>query len=1256
MKYIDTSDLALWASKPSSKAELPLLISRLIRSTTKRLSTLSIPKGKGTYRGGWDGKVDSPSETEFVPEGLSLWEFGTAKGAASKAESDFTKRTNDPERYNIAQATYIFVTPHVWENAGEWVKQKLKQGKWKDIRVYDANKLVEWFELAPIQSYWLAKEIGRMPSAGVEIIEDYWNIWRAGRGYQLIPKVITTGREENVKTLHATLHGTESLITVQALSRDEAIAFIVGSIMQLDTEEQETTLAKCIIVNNEASFKLLVNNYEKLILIAKLEESNAFNHAVGKGHTVIVPLGADDNFEGIQHIKLPRLCRDGFIEALEESGLSRDKAQELSRESSRDITIFRRMEKFDHSKPAWAAAGKARDIIPALLLGKWDEKLENEKELLSILAGEAYETYIAKLTAWKNTPDAPVYNIDTQWRISSALDIWSHIGKYVTSADLEKLRAALLKAVQYIKPMLELEIDQRYMAAVYGKESEYSKTVRSGLLQSAILIAVFGDDFGMNIPHGSQTFVDGLIGDLLHNADDKLWRSLDDVMPLLAESSPSSFLTCIERALQGEKPVLAAIFEQIGDTIFSINYHTGVLWALESLAWLPDYLARVTLILGKLEAITPQTKIHNSPINSLLSIYVPWHPQTHAVIEQRIEAINTLAIKFPDVAWKLSYKLLPTMSWSSLSTQKCRWRKFGYPDQQNVTYTELYKAHSAAIDMCLSIAGMDVVRVSELLEKSVTFSGADRNKVLEYIIQRADNLHDPDHTIYNVLRRLVGHHRTHRTAKWALTEAELQRYVELYYAFSPAPAVEAQKWLFQTQSPVLMDGEYLIGHAKWYDEVLQRRIKALMAMQEEVGLNGIIDLFPSVIPLVIGNTLGHIVKSEDELYEVFTSLLSEDKAKLEALHAVIHCVYFKQGLHWITKLYEKVKVDNSEVITLANIVIALPSIKDVVDWVGKLDEEVQKLYWTNCNALFNQLDAAYKPFALQKLVDVNRFGAALQQLGWYFQDIPTELAYTVLEAAATIKSIDNAQTDTYHITRIFEQLDERGDLDERRMATLEMYYLGHLTSYGSSRPPRTLHKELGACPKTFVELLTWMYLADTDEQNERERQNRIDNPSLGEAAYHLLESWETIPGTDPLGNIDYEYLEDWIFEVRGLANAAGRRAVADMEIAKILACYPDKGDGNWPPEEICKILDEINTDSIRNNFAAAIINSRGAYSKGMFDGGESERALAEGYRRIAHQHAIKYPVTASIFEGVARHYDVCARREDADAKARDMEY
>ena len=79
MKWIDINDLNYWAGNPDSKFTFPELISRLIRATTTKLSELNIPKGKAVYRGGWDGIVISPSSTEFVPEGVSLWEFGTEK-------------------------------------------------------------------------------------------------------------------------------------------------------------------------------------------------------------------------------------------------------------------------------------------------------------------------------------------------------------------------------------------------------------------------------------------------------------------------------------------------------------------------------------------------------------------------------------------------------------------------------------------------------------------------------------------------------------------------------------------------------------------------------------------------------------------------------------------------------------------------------------------------------------------------------------------------------------------------------------------------------------------------------------------------------------------------------------------------------------------------------------------------------------------------------------------------------------------------
>ena len=58
---------------------------------------------------------------------------------------------------------------------------------------------------------------------------------------------------------------------------------------------------------------------------------------------------------------------------------------------------------------------------------------------------------------------------------------------------------------------------------------------------------------------------------------------------------------------------------------------TGLLWALETLAWHSDHLARVTVILGELAEIDPGGNWTNRPANSLAteSFFHGFHKLVH---------------------------------------------------------------------------------------------------------------------------------------------------------------------------------------------------------------------------------------------------------------------------------------------------------------------------------------------------------------------------------------------------------------------------------------------------------------------------------------------------------------------------------------------------------------------------------------------------------------------------------------------------
>ena len=70
--------------------------------------------------------------------------------------------------------------------------------------------------------------------------------------------------------------------------------------------------------------------------------------------------------------------------------------------------------------------------------------------------------------------------------------------------------------------------------------------------------------------------------------------------------------------------------------------HTGLLWALEALAWSPEYLGAAALSLARLAQIDPGGRWANRPDHSLNQIFLPWQPQTAATREDRLAVVDML--------------------------------------------------------------------------------------------------------------------------------------------------------------------------------------------------------------------------------------------------------------------------------------------------------------------------------------------------------------------------------------------------------------------------------------------------------------------------------------------------------------------------------------------------------------------------------------------------------------------------------------
>jgi len=247
--------------------------------------------------------------------------------------------------------------------------------------------------------------------------------------------------------------------------------------------------------------------------------------------------------------------------------------------------------------------------------------------------------------------DSPVVRIGEVWKAKSPLELLDLFGDRITRDQLDRYFTVVREILADPDPVLELPEEERYAARIYGKVRPQSGLLIRALSDTLMKLAGRGPDApnfrALDIEHR----VAALVRDLLHDCDATRWLSLASLLPALAEAAPDAFLDAIEISLaRPDAPVTRLLTETSGSGITGHCWHSGLLWGLETLAWAPERLARVSLVLARLSKTSIKGNWGNSPQNSLIDIYRTWLPQTAATLEQRIAVLDRLIEREPEAA------------------------------------------------------------------------------------------------------------------------------------------------------------------------------------------------------------------------------------------------------------------------------------------------------------------------------------------------------------------------------------------------------------------------------------------------------------------------------------------------------------------------------------------------------------------------------------------------------------------------------
>jgi hypothetical protein len=283
----------------------------------------------------------------------------------NKANSDYSKRTRDSLGYDKKNSTFVFVTPRIWNGAVNWGNEKKKLRDWKDVIVITAVELEDWLMQCPAVALWLLSKIIGKSIDKVYSLENYWNKWATGKDVKLVPELLLGGREKEQQELYDSI-SKPSISIIQSISESESLAFAVACILQ--SPNKLDLLSRAIVVEDENILETLISKYSNLILIINVGSKDHV-YATQNAHSIIYALNAGESLnQSTKLIQLPRLDREKFIKSLIDSGVSKSKAEKLSRETVRNITILRRSLELDYTTPEWAKPENIKEIIPAVSL------------------------------------------------------------------------------------------------------------------------------------------------------------------------------------------------------------------------------------------------------------------------------------------------------------------------------------------------------------------------------------------------------------------------------------------------------------------------------------------------------------------------------------------------------------------------------------------------------------------------------------------------------------------------------------------------------------------------------------------------------------------------------------------------------------------------------------------------------------------------------------------------------------------------
>lgn len=1238
MNLVTENQLDNWVRGNAQHAQglIVELVWRLVAASCPNPRERRFPLGDSIGQQGPDGILDtSVGFDPFVPEGRSIWEIGTSQSVQEKATDDYRERTKKVPESVRAESAFVFVTPlsgvrswaYSWnEDAqAEWLQQGRSRNEWKDVRIVDGTKLIDWLRQFPAVALWLAHKIHGPAVDDIEVPEYRWETLRSAGNKVLSPDVFLTNRDEACAKLKEVFDDRITQLTFTTNFPSQVTDFVCAYLASLEPEERVSVAGRCLVMSGLGAWNAVCRGWHNLILIAEptIDLSSdagarAIQEARKAGHAVIYPVPRGGVRDSATSAALPRPGRMKLQEALEKSGYPDHKARTIAEQCGGDLSTMLRIISGHPVLPAWSDGPDGSLLASAVIPGSWSDDSEADRAIVSDLTGEEFGKWIAKVREVSLSQETPIFHHEGVWKFISRFEAWLVLGRRVFDDDLDKLCETATKVLREPDPRFELPANERWLANISEKVLSHSHHLRKGLADTLALLGSHPRVLTSCTKGKAEYVARRAVRQVLCDADWVLWGSLDRLLPTLAEASPDEFLEAVDNALQQRPCPFDELFSQEGPGIFGANHLTGLLWALETLAWEEACFFHVCVVLGKLAERDPGGSWGNRPADSLARILLPWLPQTLASPSKRQSVLRTLLTETPEAAWDLLLSLMPSEGQISHPTHRPVWRET-IPNSwsEGVTREQHWDQISFYADLAVEMAEGDVHKSIMLIDHLSKLPPSAVERFLVHLASESVSVLPEEQRVglSSKLTAFAKEHREFSEAHWAMEDEIVTRIECIARNLAPMEPLNQHQGLF--------------SWSKAGESLAERRQMAIVEILSNGGVDAVVRFAKDVeVPGYVGDSLGRIADAAIDT-RVLPSVLESDDQKVEQFaRSYVRRRQRDCGWEWADGL-DRSQWTSSQI---GQFLTCLPFGQDTwmraSEWLGECVNE----YWDRPGDRIYHTDGDYT-YAVGKFMEFGNYVAAVYCLDYNIerdgQPFDARLAIQALMAAGESGNPPNADA----IKHLIEALQEHPETNQDDLFKVECLYLP-LYQHREGLL-KTIGHRLASDPALFCDAIRLIHRPKGAKTPASDSGG--SDSSVAERVLGLLWSWRIPPGTRRDGSYSPQVLEEWLAQVRDKCEESGRWAVAQSYIGRVFIHSPADPDGLWLHRAVASALNAEDAQELRTGYEAGLVNARGA--QWVDPTGKPERELSVKYRKKADEvESAGYFRLATSLRGIADWY------------------